>query len=1837
METKRTKFKSIVFNLLLPVMLGLLFLSQKMLAQQTQETYYGGLYHSEIVSGATFEVSDTFPTGTLNISARGVVWFSIDEEYKLKDQVFTASVNADIQKYDQNNTLIGTDNITFTVNYNPSEGASYNQGYLYEFPGVYRIKVIVKNSGIGITPSIPSLTDAFRLEGKILVNRVYSFNCQNTPTIQKYALDDVKNVLVSGWSSQPGAQEYDLEWTFYDTLSVFRVDQGGAAQNFNALFLNNATRITTKQTTYPISLVYPAGRIYIRVRGVQYDVNGIRIQGLWDSEALSYSPTWSKDVYRVPDGRWHEKMLNWQMGVQYAEEGKRSQSIQYLDGLLRSRQHVAKSDGLQVVMASETLYDHQGRAAIQVMPTPVTLYNYGDNGLPAYPWLQRIQYNRGLSAAPGLNYYSADHFDGDNSSCSPVANPALAMDSTKSIASRYYSSSNPWRDRMIHNNIPGADGFPFAVMEYMADGTNRIRRQGNVGKDFQLGTAHEQKYYYGKPDQDELDRLFGVEAGYSSHYQKVMTMDPNGLNNNDVISPGTLPYTPGQMTVSYVDMHGRTVATALAGDPPANLTALPNMETASTVTKKLLYNVASDMAQISTYSLTVSSSGTPATFSYRAPSLRFDDVDCLQGTRCYSCLYDVEIKIVDECGNAYGGTPIVVHNYDFNNFDALYATNPGGFQNAYINCGTQPGILTNQIDIANLPLGQYQVTKTLRISNDVLNKYIDDYVKSLNCLPTQANLSNQYLGDTSCYATCADCKSRLGTFAQFKAHFFNGITNTPNTQELAAAQNAYNDALAQCNEICNEAAPTMCDNMYQAIITDMMPGGQYATFVTDMTGSDDDLYAATTTDPTSIYYLGTLKYQNPNLIYYDESGKLDTVFLSEEAGFKLPNALSVNEFIRYFKPSWAKTLIQLHPEYCQYQCCMQINDRKIDSLLDVVTSFPQAVTLGLWPLPTLMSNDPFFAGNGTLMSQVQHYFDEYTRTDTSSCGSAIPLIDILSSIVFCKGQFPPCTTGGCSSDSMLLWQLVVNQYLNYKNYLKSEKIRSGNCGISGSSFNPCPPMPYCFGQVFCNGVKPNPYQNKVSRVPTIPYVPQKQAEIQLQMMLDSVRNVMGHNCDSLCAGNADNWILQLQQTCPVIQNASPVDLDSLRSRLIKMCTAGCDVQHPFGSSAGVSNNHYHDIQSIIISVFPILNDSCTYAGCRGELIDYPGSYTVPQYLTPEVIRQSVTNGCDHCALYTARYNCWSLTKDPAIPATLANFTAYVNSLSNVTVTQDDISGLCTPAGCVNLPKTVTVHPLFECGSCKTYTEVNVAWGQAKLVCPNQTTTAWKNMVAARANLFLGLNRSYDEYDNFLTTYKMDAHPECRFLCPNARFAPVVSTDPACVSPDRLDAANLMADLTVSNMIDSLRRQFIDKYLKKCLGSDLLNSETFTYTGLQAEYQYTLYYYDQAGNLVKTIPPKGVHPITDPNILTQIKQHRITGPSSYVPSDFPAHAMETRYVYNSINKMVQEMMPDYTGNGTYEWHDKVGRTVLSQNAQQRLDNDYSYFIYDGLGRVVENGTVYPSSVPSFANDLTKIWNLTSNNEFTNWINGITDKREVTQTYFDNAITGFTAPCTQDNLRNRIASVTYSEVLDSDPLTFSSATHYSYDVDGYAKCLLQDIPELTAVNHRYTRVDYDYDLISGKVNYIYFQKNQIDQFIQHYKYDADNRLQMVETSRNGLLWTRDANYQYYLHGPLARMELGQLRVQGVDYAYTIRGWLKGVNASALALTSDGGTTADFLTRDMGRDGKSGNMGDWASNIWVARDVMGFTLGYYNNYNSRSGISQVDYRRIGKMPTDVQTDWV
>jgi RHS repeat-associated protein len=280
-----------------------------------------------------------------------------------------------------------------------------------------------------------------------------------------------------------------------------------------------------------------------------------------------------------------------------------------------------------------------------------------------------------------------------------------------------------------------------------------------------------------------------------------------------------------------------------------------------------------------------------------------------------------------------------------------------------------------------------------------------------------------------------------------------------------------------------------------------------------------------------------------------------------------------------------------------------------------------------------------------------------------------------------------------------------------------------------------------------------------------------------------------------------------------------------------------------------------------------------------------------------------------------------------------------------------------------------------------------------------------------------------------------------------------------------------------------------------------------------------------------------------------------------------------------------------------YYDRLGRVVASQNSKQRAmrPQRFSYTVYDALGRNVEAGELESDAEPT--DDMI---NATGASRFPdNWS---ASRFQVTRSIYDepiyldnsnNAIyKAFGGK--QQHLRNRIATTLYQEEYNSDPTKYDHATHYSYDIHGNVATLVQDLPELESIGQRFKRVDYEYGIVSGKVTCMDYQKDSLDGYSLLYNYDGENRVTSVSAKYHGDNTEHElARYEYYRHGPLARMVLGNT-LQGVDYAYTLQGWTKGVNADAAG-------------RDMGGDGKNG----------VKTDVYGYTLQY----------NEEDYQPIGQ----------
>ena len=279
--------------------------------------------------------------------------------------------------------------------------------------------------------------------------------------------------------------------------------------------------------------------------------------------------------------------------------------------------------------------------------------------------------------------------------------------------------------------------------------------------------------------------------------------------------------------------------------------------------------------------------------------------------------------------------------------------------------------------------------------------------------------------------------------------------------------------------------------------------------------------------------------------------------------------------------------------------------------------------------------------------------------------------------------------------------------------------------------------------------------------------------------------------------------------------------------------------------------------------------------------------------------------------------------------------------------------------------------------------------------------------------------------------------------------------------------------------------------------------------------------------------------------------------------------------------------------SYFYYDRLGRLVAAQNSKQcsMYPPRYSYTCYDALGRTIETGELASRTAPEEG--------LLNSDRFPdNWS---MERYQVVRTQYDEPLSDDISQLfanEHQNLRNRVASATYQEEYDANSTVYNHATHYIYDIHGNVKELVQDNPD-SPYGMRYKRIRYEYDLISGNVKKVIYQPAEPggppDQFYHKYEYDADNRITKVYTSLDGFIWDNDASYQYYRHGPLARTEIGDLKVQGVDYAYTLQGWIKGVNSNVL-------NSAD----DMGGDGNND----------FAQDAFGYSLHYNTN----------DYKPIG-----------
>jgi len=1809
--------------------------------------------------------------------------------------------------------VISTVSQTLSVNYSTTGTNVIDELSTYVAADAYKMEISITAINGGGSFDV---NDVY-LQAEIEVERYYAFS-GSAPSSQTASISNDNKYVNFEWSPMSGAEYYELEWVHINDYASNSFANAIATSQLNFDFYKNSTRVILRTPYYKIPKLFDRGYLVYRVRaiGLTNTTFSARKEGSWTAPENGLISGISLTTQYIIISDEADTKMNWGHQVMYAEDGKRFEGISFADGIGRIHQSVGSNTETGQAIISNVYYDGYGRPTITDLPTPDT-----DGTLthrPNFNWAQ------------GNTFYGPEHYDQIYIENSPSCSFETTPFSTGHGAGMYYSPANPDQDGE-NARIPDAQQYPFARVEYMDDHTGRIRRTTGVGTDFKLGSGRETEFFYGTPSQEELDRLFGSEVGYATHYQKRIIVDANE-----------------QAYIEYFDMAGRVVASGLAGTTPNNLDPLDN-NTVFTMTQSITEGLNGEVTPISmTYSKTIQLLfEEDYTFNYDLNPETFTDNTCAPGI-CLDCAYILKIDITEEeCGTSHYSDEIHINGTVY---DAI--------------CNGE-GPFAHDVTI-HLPQNNYVVTKVLTVDQAAINAYWCTYLENNTCIPTFQEIYNAAyaLTDFSACDNVDEFEEEEYSCAAMETVMLHDLS--PGGQYATYTVTGSTYSTPSDISILNTGTTYLTGNW-------KTPVGDYkdalgAIALIEVAFIGPGYFPEIDGSPTT---LSTVALPNGHFTIHPE------------------DLLNVSDFIARFEDSWAEALLSYHPEYCYLEYCeSNAASHAYDATLSTITTFAQAKLEGYFaPLgdltftitsiedyfkenpPTINAElDPFFVPNtSSVYTSMFNKMDNYIVINSITYSMweyaiALNTCPDMTDIMDCLRDYKP----GCYDDA--IWLTFRDLYLEEKasiyaaaesDYIATQSCSAltatiGDVSISGNPFGSAIPRWGFYDDMIGNYPNPGDPLNEVNA--------------QLAIM-----------CETACEAYADQW-LSTFANCPGVAALTDPELAALRLDLIALCAYGCgdDGEHPVGattlpstitpasfalpSGAGslTGGAGINDVLALHISGFTesdlctelLISDPGAYqesleqhvyldeCGCDLLLttdLEYnagnlpSGIVTIEQLLeyntglsmedidalickckkvagvwTPnyawsskqiieidnwfEVVPQQLTcNACVKCedvttglATLVTRFGS-TISESPNYEPILTNF---LNDLFQFDLTYDHYAEfmlqcsataeapICqsTPellswrdvlnlmahrgqltAGSVGAPlDLVAQNVVYKKSELYNYLLATGYYGQVTGSTLQQTFVKNETDLTCSTSLVLppGATFTFDDIVEFGSvstkatgcesleeTFKIEvSYYECgelqtAFLTGYTNCFPIQTC--YCGGPITLcnESVNdqfedqtpcyepLLSQLyqdvteTYNAQIAAARSAFIAAYNLKCASA--FETEQYTYTGPFNQYQYTLFYYDQAGNLVKTVAPEGVTPLSSTTDVVA-SRNTTTGIDYQTAPVLPAHTFKTEYVYNSYDQLITTNNPDQTG-ATQFWYDRYGRMVASQNPVQADAFKYSYVLYDVQGRPIEVGQIQWKQLPDkFGNGGWSIATLSESAHlkindwgvaFKNWVYS-GQRTEVTYTVYDKPMSTTVAlkfaTTTQQNLRLRVASVVYFDAVSAStmPLTgYVSASHYSYDIHGNVIETLQDIPALIPVQQDIKSTQYQFELLSGNVKKVEYQKGKRDRMTHEYLYDKLNRLTEVFTSTDqGVTKNREAHYRYFDYGPLSRIEIGQHKVQGNDFTYTINGWLKGMNS----------TTID-RTRDGGKDGGMGYLANNAeANMWFARDVTGYSMGYFSN---------------------------
>ncbi|MBI1183057.1 hypothetical protein GC194_02205, partial [bacterium] len=1146
------------------------------------------------------------------ISSKGLLTLDVDEHYFIDANIscdYTFTVKVITYDFDLN---IDSSEITLSIDYNPTVPKIKNtisssmvfDNIVYMYFEVESIKDNINNT------TITDPQDNLRLTGTISVERYFDFdpdaNCTtNWDVAGTFTYLPASNEFIiaqpmscNDWLDALG---WEIEWTYVDNYNTdrdlsdtsywsperdsFRLKK--SAVNYN--FSKNATRVRLPISTleYSISNVFEEGFVLVRVRKIGR--RGSAFQQIYEGSWFPSTPSGTVDGYSsnfylhinnktIPS---HESSLKtWQYVASYAENGKNKEVVSYFDGLNKNRQAVTRLSTDNTIVAGETVYDYQGRPAVQILPVPLNI-----GGV--------LEYNDNINRSgvdPSHLPYNASHFDGK-------AMPD-ALDSTTAGASNYYSSSNTLSG--IHKDfIPDAHGFPFTQTVFTKDGTGRVKYQSGVGPDHRIGSGHEIRYEYVKPPQIMLDGLFGSEAGFAKHYKESIVIDANG-----------------QISVSYIDQHGRVVATSLAGDNPENLISLDSKIDTSSASRLdinfITEGIKTEYSSVHPYAYELNysyfSMGDVAhKFWYEFQPEKYM-LTC--NSLCYDCVYKLTVTIrSEETGSViYTDTRDVgpITNYDdVCDGDTIIKLWSGDS-------------LDNSGFTVKLPVGKYHIFKRLEINKDAEEAYWKNYLRNKDAcfIPFDS-----FLQDAYSYAI--DCDSMVG------------YTET-------------------------DTLPLFLQMLKKQLLLDVSKGGQYGAYELNgqyfsPEGIIDSVKYRKKYGKVSVYddnnIFGVIyKWHVPCTPYKDEFGD-DELILNESTGdYTGPESLPYSQYIREWKPSWANSLILQHPEYPYFHLGLQYYEsflyddalRATDSYEDALASAYISPThkrkiLELDPMYQIILDTVFIDSvNYTIsglpedflkVAQWVVYRDMMDKTVKSPLkqGGVMYSLKRMAAMTEClqyTGNATICQYADNFGDTSLSKDRLDAQWMAYKNIYLGQKQRLINFLFKQSADNIYKGFTYYLRDsnefkdsasfasrygLFSGSSHTKLLSDKKRRY----FFPEDQMGIDIyrqdykQLNHDAglwVASKMNDHCEVQCSTYVDSWRKDLEMC-----DATSEKMDSIISGFLEVCKLGCNANYPFGRvdlPNGVSTpSGYTSFNNVLETLLGTTKAHNNY--CNNLLIEFP--------------------------------------------------------------------------------------------------------------------------------------------------------------------------------------------------------------------------------------------------------------------------------------------------------------------------------------------------------------------------------------------------------------------------------------------------------------------------------------------------------------------------------------------------------------------------------------------------------------------------------------------------------